>query len=114
MLKKMTLLTGALLILGFAVAGSFATPRAAEAVCYCAWEEELSTPNNWGKGTSCTAAHNDLLARTAVDARAGCGGATPCLGPLNITTACHFLGGGMYEEDGYRDYACRACVPIEH
>jgi hypothetical protein len=112
MLKKMALLTGALLILGFAVAGGFATPRAAEAVCICAWDEQRFTGINWGKGTSCAAARDNLLTYTAAAARASCG-STPCLGELFVTIPCSSIGGGYFQINGYQEYYCRACAPIE-
>jgi len=111
MLKRMTLLTGALLILGFAVAGGFAAPRTAEAVCICAWDEQRFTALQWGLGTSCAAARDNLLTYTAAAARASCG-STPCLGELFITTACYSRGGGQFQINGYQEYYCRACAPI--
>ena len=111
-MRKLTLLTGALLVLALAVAGGVATPRAAWALCYCDPYEPYAQAWGWGKGTDCTAAHNDLINQTSAAARADCGTIYTCFGNLVITGACHSIGGGMYQEDGYREYKCKVCGPI--
>lgn len=112
-MRKLTLLSGTLLILALALMSGLSSPKPAWALCYCDPYEPYSyTPQNWGKGTSCSAAHSDLLARTAADARADCGATNTCLGNLIITGPCTDIGGGMYREDGYREYKCKVCGPI--
>ena len=114
-MRKLALFTGAMLVLILALAGGLSTPRAAWGICYCETYSDYATPTNWGMAADCTAAHNDLLARTAADARADCGGiASTCLGALVNTSSnpvC-FFNGTMFQEDGYRLYSCKVCGPI--
>jgi hypothetical protein len=115
-MRKLTLLTGSLLALAFALVGGISTPQAAHAICYCDPNEAFTqTTTNWGKGADCTAARNQLLANTAADAYAACGTPTyTCLGNLVLTTACYQVSPGMYQEDGYRMYKCKTCTdPID-
>ena len=114
-MRKLTLLTGTLLAVVLAVAGGISAPQPAWAICYCdgvtPW---YSTPINWGKGTSCAAAHADLEARTQSDAEEACGQPSmTCLGAVTVTGACRSLPGGMFQEDGYRLYKCKTCGPID-
>lgn len=111
-MRKLTLLTGALLVLTLAMVGGLSSPKAAWAViCWCDSDGFFFwTPPNSGQGTSCTAAHTDLVAETAADAREDCGGnSNTCYGILHVTTPCYSIGGGLYQEDGYREYNCKVC-----
>ncbi|HEX9945772.1 MAG TPA: hypothetical protein VGG03_27510 [Thermoanaerobaculia bacterium] len=116
-MRKLTLLTGALLVTVLALAGSLSTPRAAWAICRCETFDDYTTSMNWGMGADCTAAHNALLSHVNAEAFANCGGSTlTCLGTLVITGPCWFNNDPavmMYQEDGYRYYSCKVCGPIE-
>lgn len=115
-MRKLTLLTGSLLVLALALAGGITAPQAAWAICYCDPEEPfVQTTTNWGKGANCTEARNQLLANTAADAASACGSSTQaCLGTLILTTACYEVSPGMFQEDGYRMYKCKTCTdPID-
>ena len=113
-MRKLTLLTGALLVLALAVAGGLSGAKPAWAICLCDPNEPYTTTGpNWGKGTSCSAAHTNLSSLTATEANADCGGITKtCMGSVIVTGACHSIGGGMFQEDGYREYKCKVCGPI--
>jgi hypothetical protein len=110
-MRKLTLLTGSLLVLALALTSGLATPRAAWAFCYCDPNEAYTnTGNSWGKGADCTAAHNALVASLAAITSADCGGPTRvCGSPITIVTPCHLVDGGMYQEDGNMDYKCKVC-----
>lgn len=113
-MRKLALFTGAMLVLVLALVGGLSTPRAAWAICWCETNNDYTTALNWGMGSDCTAAHNDLVARVNAEARDSCGGLTQtCLGTLVITSspAC-FFNGTMFQEDGYRYYSCKVCGPI--
>ena len=114
-MRKLSLLTGALLVLALAVAGGLSTPQAAHAVCYCPSGPYLETPNTWGKGTSCQAAHDQMVVNATNSAYAACGVASQtCLGNIVLTWGCQDLGGGMYQVDGVREYKCKECTdPID-
>ncbi|HEX9945776.1 MAG TPA: hypothetical protein VGG03_27530 [Thermoanaerobaculia bacterium] len=114
-MRKLALLTGALLVLVLALVSGFSTARPAWAICYCDPNESYSYTNiNWGLGTNCTEAQNDLLAETATEAYGYCGGSTKtCLGNLIITTPCGWVWDGHYQVNGYREYKCKVCEPID-
>ncbi|HEX9945773.1 MAG TPA: hypothetical protein VGG03_27515 [Thermoanaerobaculia bacterium] len=113
-MRKLTLLTGALLVTVLALAGGLSTPRAAWAICYCETYDDYATMMNWGMGVDCAAAHTDLLNHVNAEARADCGGTTyTCLGTLVITTQC-WWNGSQYQEDGYRYYSCKVCGPLQY
>lgn len=111
-MRKLTLLTGALLVTVLALTGGLSLPKPAAAICICESYTDFTTANNWGKGADCTAAHNQLLSLVNQEAHADCGGITAtCLGTLVIMTECHW-NGMMWQEDGYRNYSCKVCGPI--
>ncbi|HEX9945777.1 MAG TPA: hypothetical protein VGG03_27535 [Thermoanaerobaculia bacterium] len=111
-MRKLTFLTGAMLVLAFALAGGFSMPRAAWAFCYCDPNEPYSYTNlNWGQGVDCVAAQNNLRSYTSSEAYAACGGATQtCLGALINTSQCYW-NGWSYQTGGYQEYKCKVCEP---
>lgn len=113
-MKKLTLLTGAL-VLALAVAGGFTNPQAAWAVCFCNANTPYSqTPIFWGKGTDCISATDNLRSNTAAAAYQSCGSTSQtCLGDLIITWGCGYIGsGGYYQINGYQLYKCKECTDI--
>ncbi|HEX9945771.1 MAG TPA: hypothetical protein VGG03_27505 [Thermoanaerobaculia bacterium] len=115
-MRKLTLLTGALLVTMLALAGGLSTPRTAWAlICSCLTNNDYTTTMNWGMGSDCTAAHNALVSHVNAEAFANCGSSTQtCLGELVITSnpQCWFNDAPtvmMYQEDGYRYYSCKEC-----
>ena len=113
-MRKLTLLTGALLVTVLALAGGLSLPQPAAAICICETYNDTSTAINWGKGSDCTAAHSQLVSLLNQEAFATCGGITAtCLGEIVYTSnpQC-FWNGMMWQEDGYRNFSCKVCGPI--
>ncbi|HEX9945774.1 MAG TPA: hypothetical protein VGG03_27520 [Thermoanaerobaculia bacterium] len=112
-MRKLTLLTGALLVTVLALAGGLSTPNPAWAICFCPTNNDYTTMMNWGMGADCTAAHNDLVSHVNAEAYANCGTSfQTCLGTLVITTSC-WWNGSQFQEDGYRFYSCKECTERE-
>lgn len=110
-MKKLSLFTGAMLIVALALISGLSTPEPAWAVCLCQSFNDSATDLHWGMGSSCTAAHDSLVSQTAQAANTACGGAfKTCLGNVVITGQCHF-DHGVFIEDGYREYSCKVCEP---
>lgn len=108
-MRKLTLFTGAMLVVALALISGLSNAKPAWALCWCPTNNDYVTSMHWGMGSSCTAAHNDLLAQVNQEASADCGGVTKtCFGALVVTTSCHYED-GMYVEDGYKEYSCKVC-----
>jgi hypothetical protein len=110
-MRKLTCFTGAMLVVALALISGLSTPEPAWAFCYCETYSGLNTDINWGTGSTCSAAHTNLLAQNLQEAAADyCGTATKtCMGTLHIVTPCHFQN-GSYMEDGWQEFACKVCI----
>ncbi|HEX9945778.1 MAG TPA: hypothetical protein VGG03_27540 [Thermoanaerobaculia bacterium] len=113
-MRKLTLLTGAILALVLALISGLSTARPAWAICYCDPYEPYSQTNYyWGIGSTCTDAYNNLVANTNNEAYQACGGSTKtCLGDVVVTGQC-WWNGWAWQWSGYRQYKCKVCEPID-
>ena len=111
-MKKLLLSMGTVLIVALALVSGVTTAKPAYALCICETTNDYSTGLNWGFGTSCTVAYSDLASRVDAEARGFCGATSTCLGAIHYTTACAW-NGTHYQSNGYRDYSCKTCGPIQ-
>jgi hypothetical protein len=110
-MRKLLLSMGTFAIVALALVSGVTTARPAYALCYCETTNDYSTAQNWGFGSSCSAAQSDLASKVNAEAVGTCGTLfQTCLGPIHYTNSCWF-NGSQYQSDGYRDYSCKTCGP---
>jgi hypothetical protein len=109
MMRKLTLLTGALLVTVFALTAGLATPRAAHAVCFCDPNEmDVSTGTLTGHGSTCSAATTDLNTQLLAVTNASCGTPIKTCVDSSTTGSCT-TSGGVASVPGSRLYKCKVC-----
>ncbi len=110
--KKMTVpsigfLTVALIVI---LASTLATAPDTVARPSCDCVGNYDTAEQWGHGSSCSIANQDLYAQAFSQAENHCGVGNVCNAALVITLGCqeHPVGSGDYMIDGYINHGC--CV----
>jgi len=106
--------TGLLVSIGFTLLVGLVLAKPATAICWCESFNDTTTTENWGMGATCTDAHSDLVSHVRAEAAADCGGTTKvCYGTVVVVTPCWDPPGGGKQEDGYMEYSCKVCGPIQ-
>ncbi len=104
--------TGLLVAIGFTFLVALVLAKPATAICWCESFNDTTTTENWGMGATCTDAHSDLVSHVRAEAIADCGIGKVCFGTVVVVTPCWEPSPGTKQEDGYMEYSCKVCGPI--
>ncbi len=95
--------------LGLAAVFAMFAPGTAAAIgnCYCYTGNQ--TGQNWGMGSSCTAANSDLRAHLLAEANDWCTPDPVCSFAVQYTTTCWQPTPTTWQADGFATFGCRIC-----